>query len=112
MSGLCRPCKKHLTWCLEILMLRWDYIKYIDIYSVLEVVKNNRRLFNDSLKFSFDKNQILQLILQKIIVFLFKEFSFYLFEMSLPEISKQSEWCFVEFFNCACYNFWSNTFYF
>ena len=54
MSGLCRPCKKHLTWCLEIVMLRWDYIKYIDFYSALEVVKNNRRLFNDSLKFLFD----------------------------------------------------------
>ena len=46
-------------------MLRWDYIKYIDFYSALEVVKNNRRLFNDSLKFSFDKNQILKLILRK-----------------------------------------------
>ena len=65
MSGLRRPCKKHLSWCIEILTLRWNYIKYIDFYSALEVVENNRQLFNDSLKFSFDKIQILQLILRK-----------------------------------------------
>ena len=32
---------------------------------VMEVIKNNRRLFNNSLKFSFNKDYIRQLILRK-----------------------------------------------
>ena len=65
-SGLCRPCKKHLTWCLKILQLRWNYIEYIDFYSVLELIKNNRQFFNDSLGFNFwKKDYIRQLISRK-----------------------------------------------
>ena len=60
-----RPCRKHLTWCTEILILRWDYIKFIDFYSAMEVIKNNRELFNDSLDFSFNKDYIRQLISRK-----------------------------------------------
>ena len=64
--GLCRPCKKHLTWCLKILRLRWNYIEYIDFYSVLELIKNNRQFFNDSLGFNFwKKDYIRQLISRK-----------------------------------------------
>ena len=63
--GSYRPCRKHLTWCIEILMLRWDDIQYIDFYSAIEVIKNNRKLFNDSLRFSFNKDYIRQLISRK-----------------------------------------------
>ena len=49
--GLCRPCRKHLIWCLDILQQRWNVSKYIDFYDALEVVKQNRKLFNKSLKF-------------------------------------------------------------
>ena len=65
LPSYCRPCRKHLAWFLVILMLRWNYIQYIDFHSVMEVIKNNRRLFNKSLKFSFDKDYIRQLILRK-----------------------------------------------
>ena len=66
MSGQCRPCRKHLTWCMEILQERWNYIDYIDFYSALEVIKNNRTLFNDSLRFCFwRKNCIRKLISRK-----------------------------------------------
>ena len=64
--GLCRPCKKHITWCLEMLQLRWNCIEYIDFYSVLELIKNKRQFFNDSLEFNFwKKDYIRQLISSK-----------------------------------------------
>ena len=66
MSGQCRLCRRHLKWCLEILQERWNYIDYIDFYSALEVIKNNRTLFNDSSRFVFwRKNQIRKLISRK-----------------------------------------------
>ena len=37
----------------------------LDWSLVMEVIKNNRRLFNNSLKFSFNKDYICQLILRK-----------------------------------------------
>ena len=37
----------------------------IDFYSALEVAKNNRQFFNDSLKFSFDKSLAKELIRRK-----------------------------------------------
>ena len=49
--GGCRVCRKYLTWCLEILMDRWNYIRYIDFYYAPDVVKNNRKLFNQSFNF-------------------------------------------------------------
>ena len=61
----CRACSKHLRWCIEILMMRWDFVTNIDFYSALEVLKNNRQFFNDSLKFSFDKNYAKEFILRK-----------------------------------------------
>ena len=64
--GLCGSCRLHLTRCLEILQLRWDAIKYIDFYDALKVVKENKKLFNKSLKFEYwHKNKILQLISRK-----------------------------------------------
>ena len=62
---LCRVCSKHLRWCIEILMMRWDFVTNIDFYSALEVLKNNRQFFNDSLKFLFDKNYAKELIRRK-----------------------------------------------
>ena len=63
--GLCRSSRQHLTWCLEILQLRWDVVKYIDFY-VLKVVKENKKQFNKSLKFEYwRKEKILQLISRK-----------------------------------------------
>ena len=64
-DGLCRVCSKHLRWCIEILMTRWDFSTNIDFYSALEVAKNNRQFFNDSLKFSFDKSLAKELIRRK-----------------------------------------------
>ena len=64
--GLCGSCQQHLTWCLEILQLRWDAVKYIDFYDALKVVKENKKLFNKSLKFEYwRKEKILQLISRK-----------------------------------------------
>ena len=64
-DGLCCVCSKHLRWCIEILMMRWDFVTNIDFYSALEVLKNNRQFFNDSLKFSFDRNYAKELIRRK-----------------------------------------------
>ena len=61
-TGLCRVCKKHLKWCIDILMLRWDNTKNIDFYSALEVVKNNKHFFNNSLDLSFDKDRAKEMI--------------------------------------------------
>ena len=63
--GLCQPCRKHLTWCLEILQQRWNYIEYIDFYSALEVIKNNRKLFNDSVKFCFWRENYIRKLISK-----------------------------------------------
>ena len=61
----CRVCSKHLRWCIEMLMMRWDFSTNIDFYSALEVVKNNGQFFHDSLKFSFDKKLAKELICRK-----------------------------------------------
>ena len=45
--GICGVCKKHLRWCIDILQKRWNNNCYIDFFDVLEVVKNNREIFND-----------------------------------------------------------------
>ena len=64
--GLSHLCRKHLTWCLEILQQRWNVVKYIDFYDALKVVKQNRKLFSKSLKFEYwRKDKILQLISKK-----------------------------------------------
>lgn len=62
--GLCPPCRKHLTWCLEILQ-RWNYIDFIDFYSVLEVTRKNRRLFNKSLKFEYRRKRWINKLISK-----------------------------------------------
>ena len=64
-NGLCCVCKKHMKWCIEILMLRWDFFKNIDFYSALEIVKQNRRFFINSLDFSFDKDRAREMIRRK-----------------------------------------------
>ena len=46
-------------------MMRWDLSTNIGFYSALEVVKNNRQFFHDSLKFSFDKKLAKELICRK-----------------------------------------------
>ena len=46
-------------------MQRWDFLTNIDFYSALEVVRNNRQFFNNSLKFSFDKNLAREMIHRK-----------------------------------------------
>ena len=66
LPGKYHPCKKHLNRCLEILQRRWDYVKYIDFYDALEVVKSNKQFFNDSLEFNYwKKGYIQQLISRK-----------------------------------------------
>ena len=65
LPGKCRPCKKHLKWCLKILQRRWDYVKYIDFYNALEVVKNNKQFFNDSLEFSYWKKDYIQQLISR-----------------------------------------------
>ena len=65
--GLCGTCRKHLTWCLEILQLRWDVVRYINFYDALALIRDNRKLFNSNLKFEYwRKIYILQLISKKI----------------------------------------------
>ena len=51
--GLCGSCRLHLMWCLEILQNRLDDLKYTDFYDALKVVKENKKLFNKSLKFEY-----------------------------------------------------------
>ena len=64
--GLRGSCRLHLTWCLEILQNRLDDLKYTDFYDALKVVKENKKLFNKSLKFEYwCKKKILQLISRK-----------------------------------------------
>ena len=46
-------------------MQRWDFLTNIDFYSALEVLRNNRQFFNNSLKFSFDKNLAREMIHRK-----------------------------------------------
>ena len=46
-------------------MLRSDFFKNIDFYSALEIVKQNRRFFNNSLDFSFDKDCTREMIRRK-----------------------------------------------
>ena len=53
--SVCRVCRKYLRWCLEILMNRWSYIQFIDFYDALEAVKNNRELFNSSIKYDSER---------------------------------------------------------
>ena len=66
--GSCTVCRKYLRWCLEVLMNRWDYTRYIDFYDALEVVRDNRKLFNKSLYFESDqrkKQRITELLCRK-----------------------------------------------
>ena len=49
-------------------MDRWDYTRYIDFYDALEVVRDNRKLFNKSLYFESDqrkKQHITELLCRK-----------------------------------------------
>ena len=73
-TGLCRVCKKHLKWWVDILMLRWENNKNIDFYSALEVVKNNKHFLNNSLDLSFDKDGAKEMIRRKYLQFYLNSF--------------------------------------
>ena len=43
----CSCCKHWLKWCLEILINRWDEIRYINFFNAIKIIKQNRFFFTD-----------------------------------------------------------------
>lgn len=49
----CQVCRKLLEWCIQILSERWNYIKYIDFYEALKVLRENKELFSKDIIIGF-----------------------------------------------------------
>lgn len=67
-NGVCRICRKRLIWCLEILIDKWNFKKYIDFKDALRLLNKDMSLFNRSLSFGYTyvrKEKILQLLARK-----------------------------------------------
>ena len=63
--GVCRVCKKFLRWCIQILLKRWNYTKYIDFFDALALVRGNRQLFNSLEFFDYWRKDYIQHLIYK-----------------------------------------------